>query len=151
MKALLSLFFLFAVMVHGQTLGVLDNNPGNISADSIKDLKYWKGADGLDPYHHLHFVTPEDGAEALLKNLRLYRSRHGIHTIRKIIGRWIWRGLPVSEREAYILFVSRRLHVSPNLKLDLTDRDTLIGVARSIARYECGQEYGSLDWWKRLP
>lgn len=138
-------------ILHGEALGILNNNPGNVSVDSIKEIHYWKGATGIDSWHHLRFDTPEQGAEALLRNLRCYRSRHGLHTVRQIIGRWVWLGAPKAEKEAYIAFVSRRLKVSPDFELDLSDRDTRISVARSIARYECGQEFRSEMWWRHLP
>jgi hypothetical protein len=143
--------FLICSSLHASTLGLENNNPGNVSADSPGQLRYWRGAIGTDAWHHIRFDTPEHGAEALLRNLRLYRTRHHLHTVREIIGRWVWRGVSKREREAYIAFVARRLRISENLKLDLSDRETSIQFARAIARYECGQEYFDEAWWKALP
>jgi hypothetical protein len=151
MKLVLALFLGLTVAAQSETLGIENHNPGNISADSPKELRYWPGAIGIDPWRHIKFRTSQDGAEALLKNLRLYRSKHHLHTIRQIIGRWVWHGAQKKEREAYIAFVASRLNVNSEMSLDLSDKNTQLQIARAIARYECGQEYYSETWWKHLP
>lgn len=102
MKLLLAFLFL-ASLCHTETLGIINHNPGNISADSLSQLKYWHGAIGIDAWHHIQFDNDQDGAEAIFKNLRIYRSRHKIHTIRQAITRWVWQGVNLRERGVHKL------------------------------------------------
>jgi hypothetical protein len=117
------------------------NNPGAIS-----DMR--KQAQQGDPYmggvtgdvrspgeggRYVRYNTPEEGIQAQTKLLLKYSSE-GKDTIRKIItGGWADRGQP-----EYIANLSKHLGISPDTKLDLTNKDTQYAFQTAQSGHEGG-------------
>lgn len=82
------------------------------------------------------FETAEDGLRALMKLLLIYQKRYGLNTISEIIQCWA----PDRENNtrAYIASVSSRMKTSPDVALDLKQKQTLINLAKAIVIHENG-------------
>lgn len=116
--------------------GIRNNNPGNI--DFTPENK-WKGLNPktreLDKRFCV-FITPEWGIRALMILLRNYQRKHGLKTIRQIINRWA----PSIENNtsAYVTHVAGIMNKTPDTELNLSDRETLIDLAKAITIHENG-------------
>lgn len=88
------------------------------------------------------FETAEDGLRALMKLLYIYQKRYGLKTITDIISRWA----PSFENKtrAYIEDVSQRTNISPDSDIDLSQKETLIKLAKAIVIHESGHP---IDGW----
>lgn len=116
-------------------LGIANRNPGNIRAANGLT---WQGQTGADVNGFCIFDTPENGLRALCKNLLAYESKHGLNTVRGIIGRWA----PPSENDtgAYVTVVAKALGVQPDAKIDVHSIATLVSLCTAIVRHENGQQ-----------
>lgn len=129
------------VTAHGNSSaarGLRNNNPGNIEAGSNS----WDGQAGSDG-RFAKFVTPEHGIRALGKNLLSYQ-RQGYDTVREIVNRWA----PASDgnnTEAYIAALCKKLNVTPNDQLNMSDINTLRQLCAGIIQHENGKQPYSED------
>lgn len=110
-----------------------NNNPGNLE---------YRGQSGSVPEdgsgRFAKFGSPEEGVQALARQLQLYGKR-GIDTIEEIIKTYA----PASENntQAYIDALTKRMGVAPNEQLDLNNPTTLSGLIKGISRHEGGSDY----------
>lgn len=112
--------------VKAEPIGLRNNNPGNLRAS---------------PTSFQQFETPEAGLTAAAKNLQAYSTKHGLNTIRGIIGRWA----PSSENNtpAYVDAVVKQTGHGADDPLDMKDADTLTGLLDAITTHENGRNpYG---------
>ena len=113
--------------------GYRNNNPGNIRRS--KDP--WQGlaTQQTDP-EFFQFTSPAYGYRALIKTLQTYRRKHGLQSIRDMIGRWA----PASENDtaAYVRAVCREMQVPDSYVPDIDDRETMCALAAAISRVENG-------------
>ncbi|MFO5485522.1 hypothetical protein, partial [Klebsiella pneumoniae] len=129
------------VTAHGNSSaarGLRNNNPGNIEAGSNS----WDGQAGSDG-RFAKFVTPEHGIRALGKNLLSYH-RQGYDTVSEIVNRWA----PASDgnnTEAYIAALCKKLNVTPNDQLNMSDINTLRQLCAGIIQHENGKQPYSED------
>ncbi|MGX8839287.1 hypothetical protein ACWWKA_18490 [Klebsiella quasipneumoniae] len=129
------------VTAHGNSSaarGLRNNNPGNIEAVSNS----WDGQAGSDG-RFAKFVTPEHGIRALGKNLLSYQ-RQGYDTVSEIVNRWA----PASDgnnTEAYIAALCKKLNVTPNDQLNMSDINTLRQLCAGIIQHENGKQPYSED------
>ncbi|MCQ4186477.1 hypothetical protein FK515_22610 [Klebsiella pneumoniae] len=129
------------VAAHGNSSaarGLRNNNPGNIEAGSNS----WDGQAGSDG-RFAKFVTPEHGIRALGKNLLSYQ-RQGYDTVSEIVNRWA----PASDgnnTEAYIAALCKKLNVTPNDQLNMSDINTLRQLCAGIIQHENGKQPYSED------
>lgn len=129
------------VTAHGNSSaarGLRNNNPGNIEAGSNS----WDGQAGSDG-RFAKFVTPEHGIRALGKNLLSYQ-RQGYDTVSEIVNRWA----PASDgnnTEAYIATLCKKLNVTPNDQLNMSDINTLRQLCAGIIQHENGKQPYSED------
>ncbi|MEG8664539.1 hypothetical protein [Klebsiella quasipneumoniae] len=129
------------VTAHGNSSaarGLRNNNPGNIEAGSNS----WDGQAGSDG-RFAKFVTPEHGIRALGKNLLSYQ-RQGYDTVSEIVNRWA----PASDgnnTEAYIAALCKKLNVTPNDQLNMSDINTLRQLCAGIIQHENGKQPYSED------
>jgi hypothetical protein len=126
-----------AALVQGQRedtpRGERNNNPGNLRISNTD----WQGKIAGADSEFETFETPEHGIRAAAKNaLTLYR-RDGADTVTKMISQWA----PATENDtrAYIKSVAAELGVEPDQRLDFTDREILLGLAKAIFRHENGR------------
>lgn len=124
-----------------QTRGYRNRNPGNI--DHVPANR-WQGlADppleappvGVRP-RFARFISHEYGIRALAMLLATYQDRHGLRTIRGIIGRWA----PGDENdtEAYVAAVSQRMGRHSRAELDLHRHADLRPLVEAIITHELG-------------
>lgn len=129
------------VTAHGNSSaarGLRNNNPGNIEAGSNS----WDGQAGSDG-RFAKFVTPEHGIRALGKNLLSYQ-RQGYDTVSEIVNRWA----PASDgnnTEAYIAALCKKLNITPNDQLNMSDINTLRQLCAGIIQHENGKQPYSED------
>ncbi|ETO43458.1 hypothetical protein [Morganella sp. EGD-HP17] len=114
----------------GETRGLRNNNPGNIEFSKKNNWVGQLGSDG----RFVKFSSPEHGIRALGKNLLSY-SRQGYVTPEQIITKWA-PPEDGNDTEAYIKFVSGYLGVSRDVRLDLTDLNTLTKISMAIMMQE---------------
>lgn len=116
--------------------GIRNNNPGNIEWNPNNN---WKGLNPLSQSidsRFCVFTEPEWGIRALMKILKNYQVKYGLKTVTEIINRWA----PSNENNttAYIKHVCREMEVEPDEELNLSDKDTMIKLARGICKHENG-------------
>lgn len=122
-----------------QPRGKRNNNPFNI--DYSKG-NAWDGQLGIEPVNpdgqqrFAAFSSPVFGARAFFKLLKTYKDKHKIDTIEKLIKRFA----PKAENpsQAYMDFVADALGVTTTDKIDLTDKDTALKLAKAKAAFENG-------------
>lgn len=104
--------------------GIRNNNPGN--------LRSWGDMPREDGF--ARFPTPEAGLAAMIKNLQVQQSKHGLNTIAGIIGRWA----PPNENDTagYVGNVSKQTGFGAHQPLDLTDKRTVAPLISSMIRQE---------------
>ena len=128
-----------------QSRGFLNNNPGNI--DRARDV--WEG-EIRDPTlctneiqkleltrgRFCVFVDAEHGIRAMVKNLRAYRDRLGLQTVRQFICRWA----PPNENNtaAYIANVAYACAVGTDFPVNIEQRHAMRALIDAIIRVECG-------------
>lgn len=123
-----------------QPRGVRNNNPGNIDRARAP----WQGEDRSPEarareHRFAVFVTPEAGFRALARILRTYRTKHGLVTVRGIIGRWA----PPHENNtaAYVAQVAKAAGVGADEVVDVRKMAAAFPIAKAIARHENGGDY----------
>ncbi|MFO0271350.1 MAG: hypothetical protein ACK53W_12550 [Gemmatimonadota bacterium] len=116
--------------------GIRNHNPGNIR-EAVGDTTAWVGerTTNDDPAFE-EFQTPEDGVRALMVVLLTYYRRHRLDCVEAIISRWA----PPNENETvgYVDFVCTQIGAAPRATIDLTNRMTLVALARAIVVKENG-------------
>jgi len=126
------------MMGQPNTLGGRLNNPGNIRHNSATK---WEGAIG-NQSGFVKFVSQEWGARALMKILKTYQTKYHLNTINDIITKYA----PPNENDtaSYIRFVSQKMGVRPQDKIDLSNPNTLGNLTKIIIKketgYDCPQE-----------
>ncbi|HCT26877.1 MAG TPA: structural protein P5 [Stenotrophomonas sp.] len=124
--------------------GVRNNNPGNIDRTSV----IWQGEDRSADARAREgrfcvFLTPQAGFRALAKTLLTYQRKHGLRTVKEIIGRW---APPVeNDTGAYVRQVADAVGVSPSEVIRLDNPVTLGRLATAIAKHENGGLYWPAD------
>lgn len=118
----------------GTTRAERNNNPGNLNFAGQSGATLEDGSNA----RFAKFGSTAEGVSALAKQLQRYGER-GLDTISKIINKYA----PSSENDtqAYIDALAKRLGVSGDQKLDLSDSATLTGLIKGIARHEAGSDY----------
>ncbi|MDO4691715.1 MAG: structural protein P5 [Porphyromonadaceae bacterium] len=114
--------------------GLRNNNPLNIRHGKSP----WRGlAEDQPDKAFCKFVAPEWGYRAALITLRSYQSKHGLRTVRQMIGRWA----PPNENntEAYISSVCRRASLEADTPVNLQDRDTAVRLMAAMSYVENGK------------
>jgi len=120
-----------------QTRGERNNNPGNIR-ESPGDRTQWIGERATDDDKALEeFKTPQDGIRALCKVVLNYQRKHGLNTVREIIGRWA----PPNENNtgAYVRAVADAMDVQPDDAIDMESAVVLTALVRAIIQHENGR------------
>jgi len=122
--------------------GVRNCNPGNIR----KSSEPWRGlapADEQTDPSFFRFQTPEWGIRALAVILRTYQTKHGLKTVKAIIGRW---APPVeNDTGAYAAAVAKAVGVAVDEPIRLDDTDNMRGMVLAIIRHENGEQPYSMD------
>jgi hypothetical protein len=121
--------------VYTMTRGLRNNNPGNIK-EGPNSSTLWVGERATDDDSIFEeFVTMEHGIRAATVLFRNYQKLYGLSTIAQLISRWA----PGNENDTanYIRFVSERLHVPPNVPIDLTS-PIIVPFLRSVFQMENG-------------
>lgn len=118
----------------GRTRAERNNNPGNLNFAGQAGATLEEGSNA----RFAKFGSTAEGVSALAKQLQRYGER-GLDTVSKIINKYA----PSSENntQAYIDALSKRLGVSGDQRLDLSDSTTLTGLIKGIARHEAGSDY----------
>lgn len=136
-------------------IGIRANNPGNIR---VSPNNNWKGRRAVrqEDGRFEEFETPVDGIRALVVNLTTYYDRHGLATIRDIIGRWApsngfdpTRSKSYSQNtEGYIKHVATLTGFSPTQRLSLHRYDNMRPLVEAIIRHENGPgPLGTVNAW----
>jgi hypothetical protein len=112
-----------------QSLGLRNNNPGNIRISGDK----WMGAIGNDG-KFVKFASPEYGIRALAHNLKSYQTLHGLNTIKSIIKRWAPKNENFTSR--YIRFVAHKMGKKTTEELDLNKVDELLALVDAVIDFE---------------
>jgi len=115
------------------TRGWRNRNPGNIEHAAANK---WQGlAEPPSDGRFCRFTGHEYGLRALAVLLVSYQDRHGLRTVRSIVGRWA----PPAENDtaAYVAAVARRMGVGPDDPLDLHRHDHLRPLVEAIVAHEC--------------
>lgn len=116
-------------VIYGKTRGLRNNNPGNIRKGA-----QWQGMADIQPDNEfITFKTPAYGLRAMGRVLYVYRTRHGLNTIRGIINRW---APPIeNDTEAYVQHAARIVGISPDAPIDDEHMPLLIA---AIVKHENG-------------
>jgi len=128
-----------------KTRGFLNCNPGNLDRSEppwngeIRDIA--KCVNDVQRAELTHgrfcvFVDAEHGIRAMVKNLRAYRDRLGIRTVRSFISRWA----PPNENNTagYIQRVCEAAAVEPDHPVDIEVRRVMRAIVTGIIMVECG-------------
>lgn len=115
--------------------GIRNHNPGNIRRSSDP----WQGlAERQGDMEFFTFKSPVYGIRALARTLITYQDKHGLRTIRQIIGRW---APPVENNtNAYVRAVSEATDLDADQILDLHNFDYLFPLTKAIIKHENGQQ-----------
>ena len=115
--------------------GIRNHNPGNIRRSSDP----WQGlAERQGDVEFFTFKSPIYGIRALARTLINYQDKHGLRTIRQIIGRW---APPVENNtNAYVRAVAEATDLDADQMLDLHDFDYLFPLTKAIIKHENGQQ-----------
>jgi len=124
------------------TLGMRNNNPGNI----INDGTPWEGLSAEQSGPFYKFKSAKWGIRAMARNLMTYSNKHAINTISGVISRWapptkeLPDGVTVFENDtkSYIAFVSKKTGIPPDRPIDLNNGIILVEIISAIIFYENG-------------
>ncbi len=123
-----------------QSRGYRNRNPGNIEYAAANR---WQGQTGIEVApaaggkpRFAVFQSHEYGIRALAALLTTYQDRHGLRTVRQIIGRWA----PGAENDtaAYVRHVCARMDRAPGDALDLHAFSDLRPLVEAIITHELG-------------
>ena len=115
--------------------GIRNHNPGNIRRSSDP----WQGlAERQGDVEFFTFKSPIYGMRALARTLITYQDKHGLRTIRQIIGRW---APPVENNtSSYVRAVAEATDLDADQMLDLHNFDYLFPLTKAIIKHENGQQ-----------
>lgn len=116
--------------------GIRNHNPGNIRRTPNPR---WQGlAEHQSDPEFLRFRSPEWGIRAMAVTLITYFDRHGLDTVREIIGRWA----PPNENNtgAYVDAVARRVGVGSDETINVHDWSVMHPLVQAIILVENGQQ-----------
>lgn len=115
--------------------GLRNCNPLNI----VKSDNNWLGKikPSADPVFE-QFVSIEMGIRAAVLILKSYIKKHRVDTIAAIIHRWAPDGQ--KQEAAYIKFVTERMQLPANFRIDYANRNHVTMLLHAMAWFECGQE-----------
>jgi len=119
--------------------GIETNNPGNLRPVTPGIYKGFEGAVGIED-GFLRFRRPIDGIRAIVINLKIYRSRHKIRTIRGVANRWLSKEGTPQDKLKYAEFISDKTGFRIDKKLDFSDAIVLEKLTRAIIHYENGRD-----------
>jgi len=89
------------------------------------------------------FLSPQAGFRALAKTLLTYQNKHGLMTVKAMIGRW---APPVeNDTGAYVAEVAKAVGVGPTEVVRLSNATALERMATAIAKHENGGLFWSKD------
>jgi hypothetical protein len=120
--------------------GIRNNNPLNL----VKSSAPWNGKTGNDGTFET-FDSAENGIRAAARNLRTYRDKYGIKSVRAIIQRWT-AGEPAKSQQNYINFVTNKMGVSESDVLISVEQYTQL--VTSMIQFENGTQpydYGMIQ------
>lgn len=113
--------------------GLRNNNPGNIRISSEK----WQGE--IQPSQDRafkQFKSMDYGYRAMFKLLYNYQKKHGLHTIRGIIGRY---APPVENHtDAYLKAVADAAGKSPDERIETMSKKDMIPIVAAMSKVENG-------------
>lgn len=113
--------------------GLRNNNPLNIEAGPFtQGQEGFVGSDG----RFARFAEPQQGVDAASKLLDVYGSKHGLNTVRGIIGRWAPSAEAGNNTGGYVASVAARLGVDPDQPLGPEHRQALIA---AMGQFENGR------------
>ena len=118
-------------MQEGGTLGLRQNNPGNIrpGAGFIGETGVGSG--------YATFQNPLFGGRALARLLSTYKNQYGISNVDSLIDRYAPSGDNTMEsRTNYKGFIANKLGVGKDDEIDLDDDNTKLGVMKAIVEFE---------------
>jgi len=121
--------------------GLRNHNPGNIERGApwqgLADLAEMTEAQRAETRFCV-FRSPEWGIRAIARVLITYQDRHGLRTVRGMIGRWA----PTAENntEAYMRAVAARLGVANDTAVDVHRYDVARALVEAIIRHENGEQ-----------
>lgn len=115
--------------------GLRNKNPGNLRPGS-----QWQGlaTPPTDGQNYLVFTTPHYGLRAAALNLKNQQVKHGLRTVSAIITKYA----PAADNNntaAYIAAVAKRLGVTPDARLNMTNAATLERFLRAVVSHENGR------------
>ena len=119
----------------GDSRGVRNHNPGNLWYGNAK-AAIAAGGTGVDPDGFGVFASNMAGTAAMDKQLAMYGSQHGIHTITDAIHRWAKPGKDNPNDPNYIAFVSKQSGYGPDQNIDLSDPMVRRKITQAMAGFE---------------
>ena len=122
-----------------ETRGLRNNNPGNIRRSNERFVGEIRPS--ADPAFK-QFRSMAYGYRALMRVLKTYYNKHGLHTIREMIDRWA----PKSENPTgnYISAVVRDTGKGADEPLEW-DKPTITAMAAAISNVENGSKANMAD------
>ena len=118
-------------MQEGGTLGLRQNNPGNIRSGAG-----FFGETGVGS-GYATFQNPLFGGRALARLLSTYKNQYGISNVDSLIDRYAPSGDNTMEsRTNYKGFIANKLGVGKDDEIDLDDDNTKLGVMKAIVEFE---------------
>ena len=118
-------------MQEGGTLGLRQNNPGNIRSGAG-----FFGETGVGS-GYATFQNPLFGGRALARLLSTYKNKHGISNVDSLIDRYAPSGDNSPEsRSNYKGFMANKLGISKDDEIDLDDDNTKLAVMKAIVEFE---------------
>ncbi|WP_343711922.1 structural protein [Inquilinus sp.] len=129
------------------TRGERNNNPGNIERSAankwqgrLSDADYRQTAEARQNGGRFDvFYQVEFGIRALAVLLVAYQDRHGLRTLRGIIGRWAPSAETSNDTSAYVDHVAELTGFGPDTLLDLHSYAHLAPVVKAIITHENGR------------
>ena len=118
-------------------VGLNNNNPANVKV--LTGDKKWAGQIGEDSQGHAIFIHPYFGLRAAATVLRNYQLLYGIDSIHKIIMRFVEPNFDkngLDNRLKYVKFVSDRLGIGANEKIDISKM--IPQILEAMVNYELG-------------
>jgi len=124
--------------------GIRNHNPGNLERNHIK----WRGMAALqNDERFIQFDAPVWGLRALMKTLLTYQRKHELDTIESMISRWA----PAHENPLrhYAWYIAKRLNISPEDGISVSEPCILIPFSRGIVSFENGHapQTHPEDWY----
>ena len=118
-------------MQEGGTLGIRQNNPGNIRSGA----KFF-GETGIGSGYST-FKNPIYGGRALARLLSTYKNKHSIKNINSLVDRYAPSGDNTPEsRKNYKSYLAGKLGVSEETEIDLDDDNTKLALMKGIVEFE---------------